>query len=72
MQYLSCDICKKMITNPQRGKNYYAMKNVHLCRKCMLTIEREMQDKAEAETKPYDFLTKKEELWAAVARKSSR
>ena len=72
MQYLTCDICKKMITNPIRGKNYYAMKNVHVCRKCMITISREMQDKAEAETKPYDFLTKKEEFIAAIDRKSSR
>ena len=56
MQYLTCDICKKMITEPLRGKNYYTLKHRHMCRKCKLTIERELQDKAEMENNPYDFL----------------
>ena len=72
MQYLSCDICKKAISAPERGKNYYAMKKFHVCRKCKLTLDREMQDKAENETKPYDFITKKEEYWAVLEKRCSR
>ncbi|MCL2705754.1 MAG: hypothetical protein FWE72_06055 [Spirochaetaceae bacterium] len=72
MYYLSCDVCKKMLTNPKSGKNYYTMKQFHICRKCMLTLKRDMQDKAEAENKTYDFLAKKDEFWAAVSRKCSR
>ena len=72
MYYLSCDVCKKPIQNPQSGKNYSTMKKNHICRKCMLVLKRDMQDKSEAETKPYDFLAKKEEFWGAVAKKCSR
>ena len=72
MQYLTCDICKKMITDPMRGKNYYTLRHIHICRKCKCTIEREMQDKFESEDQPYDFLTKKEEFWVAVENKSSK
>ncbi len=72
MQYLTCDICKKMITEPLRGKNYYTLKHRHMCRKCKLTIERELQDKAEMENKPYDFLEKKEEFWLTVDKKCSK
>ncbi len=72
MQYLSCDICKKMITDPKRGRNYFTLKHRHMCKKCKLEIERAMQDKAEAENKPYNFLAKKEEFWVAVDKKCSK
>jgi len=72
MYYLSCDVCKKMIQDPKSGKNYYTMKQFHICRKCMLTLKRDMQDKAEAESKAYDFLAKKDEFWTTVVKKCSR
>ena len=72
MYYLSCDVCKKMISDPKSGKNYYTMKHFHICRKCMLALKRDIQDKAEAENKPYDFLAKKAEFAATVEKKASR
>lgn len=72
MYYLSCDMCKKMIQDPRRGKAYTTLKHLHICKKCMLTVRRDFQDKAEAEAKPYDFLTKKEEFWATIAKNCSR
>ena len=72
MYYLSCDVCKKPIQDPKSGKNYYTMKHHHICRKCMLTLKRDMQDKSETENKTYDFLAKKEEFWNTVSKKCSR
>ncbi len=72
MQYLTCDMCKKMITDPVRDENYYTLRNRHMCKKCKISIEREMQDKFEAENKPYEFLEKKDEFCAAVEKKCSK
>jgi len=72
MQYITCDVCKKMISDPVRGNNYYTLKHRHMCRKCKLSIEREMQDKAEAVKSPYSFLDKKEEFWVFVDKKCSK
>ncbi|MCP5515379.1 MAG: hypothetical protein H7A26_07935 [Spirochaetales bacterium] len=72
MQYLTCDVCKKMISDPVRGKNYVTLRTRHICRKCNLSIAREMQDRAEAQNVPYDFLEKKGEYVAAVEKKCSK
>ncbi|MCL2293445.1 MAG: hypothetical protein FWC36_01045 [Spirochaetes bacterium] len=69
MYYLSCDMCKKVLSNPKNGKNYNTIKHLHFCRKCWLAFSRDQQDVAEAENKPYDFLSKKEEFWGAAARR---
>jgi hypothetical protein len=72
MYYLSCDVCKKMIEDPKSGKTYYTMKSSHICRKCMLAMKRDFQDRCEADSKPYDFLARKEEFAAVVARKTGK
>ena len=66
MQYISCDMCKKMISNPRNGANYFTLKNKHICKKCKHEADREIQDLLEAEEGPYNFVEKKEEYWQAI------
>ena len=72
MYYLTCDVCKKMIKNPVIGFTHIAVKNNHVCRKCKLAYDRDMQDKFESEKTPYDFIRNKERYVSEITAKCSK
>ena len=69
MQYISCDMCKKMINSPAHGKNYFTVRNKHICKKCKHEADREIQDKFEAEGESYNFIEKKDQYWAEIVER---
>lgn len=69
MQYISCDICKKMINDPSHGRNYFTVRDKHICKKCKHETDRIIQDKFEAEDGSYNFVDKKEEYWQEIAER---
>ena len=72
MLYLTCDMCKKMIASPVKDDNYFTLKTMHVCRKCKLGHDREMEDNFEKERDPYDFVQKKAKYVAVVEAKCKK
>ena len=71
MYTIVCDVCKKTIQDPVKGKNYSTIRKLHLCKKCMDAERRNFQDSVESENKPYDFLARKDEFWTTVSKDCS-
>lgn len=74
MVYLTCDMCKKVIENPNSSRTYFTLKTMHLCRACKRKVDSESLDKIQPDEDGcrYDFYSardKYEELWNAKCSK---
>ena len=62
MVTIICDSCRKQVTNPERGENYFSLLHKHLCKACYKELLETVEDTMQPRRPHYTLAGYKREL----------
>ena len=67
MTTITCDICKKVIHDARRDVNYKTVRDLDICKSCMKSFLRELEDEIE-DRDPYTLQMQRKEYWKRLEK----
>jgi ribosome-binding protein aMBF1 (putative translation factor) len=70
MTTITCDMCKKVIHDAHRDVNYETVRDLDICKSCMKSFLRDLEDEIE-DRDPYTLQMQRKEYWKRLAKATS-